>query len=78
VKLISAKEAAAMMSVSVCTVLRLADRGAFPQYKIGGSLRYDMDEILEYIRSSATPVIEPAPRQEQKQKFLYIPGMKVV
>ncbi len=77
-RLITAKEAAAMMSISVCTVLRLADKGEFPQYKIGGSLRYNEEEILAYIKNSATPIVEPCTKKDQKQDFHYVPGMKLV
>lgn|GEM_PF-1163974 len=42
-------ELAEMMKISKTTVYRMIDKRQLPFYKMGGSLRFRMDEIMAYI-----------------------------
>ncbi len=46
--LLSKKELAAFLGVSLVTIERRAK--AYPHYRVGGQLRYDLDEVLSFIR----------------------------
>ncbi len=46
------EELETFLSVSRPTVYRLIERKLFPFYKIGGSLRFNMEDITEYIEEN--------------------------
>jgi excisionase family DNA binding protein len=47
--LFSPDELAAFLGVSKPTVYRLVEKRSLPFYKIGGSLRFKSDEVMEYV-----------------------------
>jgi excisionase family DNA binding protein len=51
-QLVAIKSAAEYLSVSRATVERLVYRGELPIVKIGGSTRYDVDDLDGYIESN--------------------------
>jgi excisionase family DNA binding protein len=51
-RLLAVKSAAEYLSVSRATVERLVYRGELPVVKIGGSTRYDVDDLNGYIDSN--------------------------
>lgn len=48
-KLISPNELAEILNISVVSVRRLVDKRGVPFYKIGGSLRFKMVDIEQYL-----------------------------
>ncbi len=50
-KLLVAKEVAGILRVSVSTVYGWAKRGEIPVYKVGGLVRFDEREILEWVKT---------------------------
>lgn len=50
-RLMAVVEAAQYLGVSVATVERLVFRGALPIVKIGGSTRYDLDDLDTYVET---------------------------
>ena len=78
-KLLSTREVAELLGVSVDTVHRLAHkRDGLKGYKIGGSTRFRPSDVEAYVDAQA---IRPAERQiplPGMQRFTYKPGMKVV
>ena len=50
-KLLVAKEVAGILRVSVSTVYGWAKRGEIPVYKVGGLVRFDEREILEWVKA---------------------------
>lgn len=77
--LMSAKEVARLLHISVNTVYRLKDQlGGLPAYRVSGRIRFKLDDVEAYLEKRT---IEPvAPRQDRPGQvhFRYIPGMKVV
>lgn len=53
--LLSPRQAAERLGVSLCTVYRLADRRALAVIRIGGSLRFSRSDLEAFIRVSRTP-----------------------
>lgn len=57
--MLNAKEAAAMLSVSLRHLYSLAQSGAIAHYRYGRSLRFEEAQILEYKESCAVAVRVP-------------------
>lgn len=51
--LVEAPEVAQRYKVSKRTVYRLAASGAIPSYRVGRSLRFDLDEVGSALRDAA-------------------------
>lgn len=79
-KLISKAEAAEMLGVSPQTLVRLADAGKVPMYRIGGNCKFLESEILNYIRGARVAPSIPTPKRRERAVTgrEYVPGMKVV
>jgi excisionase family DNA binding protein len=56
-RMLTAEEMAAVLSVNVLTVLRMAGRGDIPSYKIGRQYRFDADEVLASLKREQGPSI---------------------
>jgi excisionase family DNA binding protein len=50
IELLTIKEVAAMLKISVSLVRRLQQRRQIPFLKVGGSIRFHKQDILEYLR----------------------------
>jgi excisionase family DNA binding protein len=50
-KLIDAQDVAKLLGIKIFTVYKLAQRGALPSYKIGGSRRFRRSDIEEWLLS---------------------------
>lgn len=68
-KLITVKEAASRLSVSVRTVYRLMDSGALPSFKVGPKSRRISEHVLEnfILRASQDATQEKILFQEQDE-----------
>ena len=77
--LMSAKEVARLLHVSISTVYRLKDQlNGLPAYRVSRGLRFKLADVEAYLERQA---VEPvAPRQDRPGQvhFHYVPGMKVV
>lgn len=58
VKLLSKKELASYLGVSKSTVERLVRGRKITFYRIGGSIRFRMDEVMAYIQKNRVEVID--------------------
>ena len=47
--LLTPKDLAELLKISPSSVYRLVDKRAIPFYKIGGVLRFNLSEILEFV-----------------------------
>ncbi|UKJ44262.1 helix-turn-helix domain-containing protein [Lysinibacillus sp. ACHW1.5] len=47
---LTAKKVAELFNVTELTVYRWAKSGKVPSFNVGGVIRFDYDEIMEYIR----------------------------
>ena len=78
-KLLSARDVADLLGVSIDTVYRLSHkRDGLKGYKIGGVTRFRPAEVEAYIEAQA---IKPAEKQNPlpgMKRFIYTPGQKVV
>ncbi len=76
--MMSVKEVAELLNISVYTVYRLKDKPDGPKaYKVGGCVRFKRSEVNDYLtKCTVAPVITPKPHQ--RARFKYVPGMKVV
>ena len=76
--MMSAKEVAELLNISVYTVYRLKDKSdGLKAYKVGGCVRFKRSDVDDYLtRCTVAPVAsqKPLPRT----RFKYVPGMKVV
>ena len=54
--LLTRKELAAMLKVSLKTVDNLIKEKAIPMYRIGNSVRFDPVEVLEYFRANCSRI----------------------
>lgn len=71
-------EVAEMLGVSEHLVRRIAGRGdGIPAYKIGGCVRFKREEVEQYVSSRAVKQPQRA-APFVRQRFHYVPGMKVV
>ena len=50
-KLITIKEVSEMISVKPSTLYQWAELGQVPCFKINGSLRFDIEDIMKWIKS---------------------------
>lgn len=50
--IVTAKELGQYLKLSASTIYKLASEGDLPGFKIGDSWRFDMEEVLNLIRSS--------------------------
>lgn len=76
--MITTQQVADMLGVSIYTIYRLKDKpGGIPAYKVGTLVRFKPSEVEDYIARHA---VKPAERPEPfiKNRFRYVPGMKVV
>ena len=48
------REVAHHLKVSERSVQRLAETGRIPHYRVGGQMRFDLDEVLEALRVEVT------------------------
>lgn len=78
-KLLTKKEAAERLSVSMRTLEGLISRGALPAYRVGAALvRISEDDLDRYL---AARRVVPEPKQAKNtrtRECLYVPGMEVV
>lgn len=77
-QMMSAKDVAELLNLSVYTVYRLKDKAdGLRAYKVGGCIRFKRSDVEEYLAGNT---VEPVSRQEPRQsvRFKYVPGMKVV
>jgi excisionase family DNA binding protein len=51
-ELLSPKEIATLLKVSVPTIYSWAQRGIIPCYKLGMCVRFSRDDLLEFLRKS--------------------------
>lgn len=77
--MITAKEVAERLGVSVHTVYRLKDKpDGIPAYRLAGCIRFRPDEVDAYIEGHAVkPAVKKDPMPGMR-RFQYTPGMKVV
>lgn len=54
-----------LLSISKATMYRLIEKRALPFYKIGGSLRFRDDEVMEYVEKCR---VKPTNEYEHTQK----------
>ena len=57
-KYITAKEVALYLSVKVKTVYGWVESGKIPAYKINGALRFNVNEIKEFVKKCRVQVID--------------------
>lgn len=69
-KLISKKEAAAMLGVSERTVERLTAAGTFDAYKIASRTKYRESDIQTYINLSRRPAKRKAAPKGRSTRFV--------
>lgn len=50
-KLVDVKEIASMLNVKPSTLYQWAELGQIPCIKLNGALRFDLDDILKWIKS---------------------------
>lgn len=50
-KLLDVKEIASMLNVKPSTLYQWAELGQIPSIKLNGALRFDLDDILKWIKS---------------------------
>ncbi len=59
--MLSIKEVAKRLDVSVMTIRRLVWKGDLPAFKIGGRLKFDPEDVEDYRQANA---YQPKPRDE--------------
>ena len=78
-KMMTAKELAEQLGVSVYTIHRLAQKkGGLKGYKVGRLTRFKPSEVAEYLASQEIIPPEKKTAMPGMQRFTYRPGMKVV
>ena len=78
-KMMTAKELAEQLGVSVYTSHRLAQKkGGLKGYKVGRLTRFKPSEVAEYLASQEIKPPEKKTAMPGMQRFTYRPGMKVV
>ncbi len=50
--MLTKKEVAERLNMSTRTINRLMEKKAFPYHKVGKTVRFDADDIEEYLRST--------------------------
>ena len=76
-QLLTPRDAAKILKVSVRTIYREGERGNLKRYRVGNRLRYRMEDIQKYIAATEVPLPQPKPL-DNIARFKYVPGMKVV
>lgn len=77
-KMITAKDVAEMLGVSVYTVYRLANKqGGLRAYKIAGCIRFRQAEVNAYVESQAVRTDQQG-GLNKPGRLHYVPGMRVV
>ena len=78
-KMMTAKELAEQLGVSVYTIHRLAQKkGGLKGYKVGRLTRFKPSEVAEYLASQEIKPPEKKTAMPGMQRFTYRTGMKVV
>lgn len=49
-RMVSALELSAQLGISRSSVYRLVEDGEIPHYRVGGQLRFDVDQVLDALR----------------------------
>lgn len=77
--LLSAKEVAELLHVSIYTVYRLKDQqDGLPAYRVSGSVRFKPADVEAYLERRTIAPVPPRQDRPGQVHFRYIPGMKVV
>ena len=50
-KLVGVKEISELLGIKPSTIYQWAELGQIPCYKLNGSLRFDMEDIMKWIKS---------------------------
>lgn len=66
-KYITAKELAVYLSVKVKTVYSWVESGKIPAYKLNGALRFNLQEINEFIRNNR---VQPVDLNRKAKKII--------
>lgn len=77
-KMLSVQDVAEKLGVSTCFVYRLKDKpNGIRGYRVGRCVRFKPEDVEAYISGQ---VIQPAEEPERycKNRFTYVPGMRVV
>lgn len=76
-QLLTPRDAAKILKVSVRTIYREGERGNLKKIRVGSRLRFRMEDIQKYIADAEEA--PPQPKQlDNIARFKYVPGMKVV
>ncbi len=72
-KIVTAKELSEYLKLSDSTVYKLASDGRLPALKIGDSWRFDLDDVLDFVKSEQggrqpTSFRERGPRERVKKR----------
>ncbi len=51
--IVSAKQISDYLKISDSTIYNLANKGKIPAFKVGGSWRFDLDEIIKHLHVDA-------------------------
>ena len=77
-ELMTKKDAAAVLTVSVRSLERMIAAGDLPVYRIGSAVRLSRSDLDAYIMSRRTQVINVSIARGKERRCAYVPGMKVV
>lgn len=78
-ELMSKKEAAELLTISVRSLERMLNSGELPYYRIGtGTVRISRRDIETYLNSRRVQVVAVKKSRTAERPCGYIPGMKVV
>lgn len=77
--LLTTKEVAQLLHVSISTVYRLKDQlDGLPAYRVSGALRFKLADVEAYLERQAVEPVTPRQDRPGQVHFRYVPGMKVV
>lgn len=77
-KMLTVKEVAEQMGVSIHTVYRLANQpGGLRAYRIGSCIRFYQTEVAAYIEEQVIKTAQ-RPQGNKPGRLHYVPGMRVV
>lgn len=65
-RLFTAKELAVELRISVQTLYRMVTRGQIPCVHLGGSLRFEEESILEWMKNGQAASYSEKPRKSAK------------
>lgn len=78
-EMISKKDAAERLGVSLPTIDRLIKERKLSYYKVGGSIKISVKDLEIYVESCRIPaILKVAAKDIRAGKCPYVPGMKVV